>query len=60
MEFTDSLKFIIKDWCMYTANSSKLFPYSKGVATNTMTVFFFVFLTHLNTDALYFRLNILF
>ena len=33
------------------------FP-SNGVATDPMTVFYFV--THLNTDALYFRLNILF
>ena len=30
------------------------FP-SNGVATDPMTVFFCVFLTHLNTDALYFR-----
>ena len=41
--------------------ASNHFP-SNGVATDPMTVFFgfFVVLTHLNTDALYFHLNILF
>ena len=33
---------------------------SNEVATDPITVFCFVFLTHLNTDALYFRLNLLF